>query len=103
MDRPPSASSQRHQELLRGDGNNQIYYFQFVLLWRVFLTLLQQSMFSQIVYILDGLDECKKESLRQLLDTVGNYLSKSWEKARLQLKLITLSRPQPAVLESKLG
>ena len=75
----------------------------FVSLWRVFLTLLQQSTSSQVVCVLDGLDECEKESLRQLLDAVGNYLSKSGEKARPRLKLIILSRPQPAVLESKLG
>ncbi|KAL4964643.1 uncharacterized protein BDV14DRAFT_73975 [Aspergillus stella-maris] len=75
----------------------------FVSLWRVFLTLLQQSTSSQVVCVLDGLDECEKESLGQLLDAVGNHLSKSVEKARPRLKLIILSRPQPAVLESKLG
>ncbi|KIW57718.1 hypothetical protein PV05_02280 [Exophiala xenobiotica] len=75
----------------------------FVSLWRVFLTLLQQSTSSQVVCVLDGLDECEKESLRQLLDAVRNYLSKSGEKARPRLKLIILSRPQPAVLESKLS
>ncbi|KAI2484608.1 Ankyrin repeat protein [Pyrenophora tritici-repentis] len=75
----------------------------FVSLWKVFLTLLQQSTSSQVVCVLDGLDECEKESLRQLLDAVGNYLSKSGGKAKPRLKLIILSRPQPAVLESKLG
>lgn len=72
-------------------------------LWRVFLALLQQSTSSQVVCVLDGLDECEKESLGRLLDAVGNYLSKSGEKARPRLKLIILSRPQPAVLENKLG
>ncbi len=75
----------------------------FVSLWRVFLTLFQQSTASQVVCVLDGLDECEKESLRQLLDAVGNYLLKSGEKARPRLKLVILSRPQPAVLESKLS
>ncbi|KAE8133631.1 hypothetical protein BDV38DRAFT_296018 [Aspergillus pseudotamarii] len=75
----------------------------FVSLWRVFLTLLQQSTSSRVVCVLDGLDECEKESLRQLLDAVGNHLSKSEGKERPQLKLIILSRPQPAVLETKLG
>ncbi|PVH92326.1 hypothetical protein DM02DRAFT_605485 [Periconia macrospinosa] len=75
----------------------------FVSLWRVFLTLLQQSTSSQVVCVLDGLDECEKESLRQLLEAVENYLSKSGEKAKPRLKFIILSRPQPAVLESKLG
>ncbi|KAM5476154.1 hypothetical protein MauCBS54593_000839 [Microsporum audouinii] len=75
----------------------------FVSLWRVFLTLLQQSTSSQVVCVLDGLDECEKESLRQLLDAVRNYLSKSGGKARPRLKLIIFSRPQPAILESKLS
>ncbi|KAL9105844.1 MAG: hypothetical protein Q9227_009052 [Pyrenula ochraceoflavens] len=74
----------------------------FVSLWRVFLTLLQQSTSSQVVCVLDGLDECEKESLRQLLDALRNYLSKSGEKVSPRLKIIILSRPQPAVLESKL-
>lgn len=87
------------------DGTETTKYTisSFASLWRVFLTLLQQSTSSQVVCVLDGLDECEKESLRQLLDAVGNYLSKSGEKARPRLKLIILSRPQPAVLESKLG
>ncbi|UKZ79330.1 hypothetical protein TrVFT333_007080 [Trichoderma virens FT-333] len=76
---------------------------RFVSLWRVFLTLLRQSKSSQVVCVLDGLDECEKESLRQLLDAVGNYLSNSQEKPRPRLKLIFLSRPQPAILERTLG
>lgn len=75
----------------------------FVSLWRVFLTLLQQSTSSQIVCVLDGLDECEKESLKQLLDAFNNHLLKSGEKGGSRLKLVILSRPQPAVLESKLG
>ncbi|RSM05309.1 hypothetical protein CEP52_006338 [Fusarium oligoseptatum] len=75
----------------------------FVTLWRVFLTLLQQTTSSRVVCVLDGLDECEKESIRQLLDAVGSYLSKSGEGAKPRLKLIILSRPQPRVLESKLG
>ncbi|EXU95243.1 ankyrin repeat protein [Metarhizium robertsii] len=68
----------------------------FVSLWGVFLSLLQQSTSSQVVCVLDGLDECEKEPLRQLLDAVDNYLSKSGEKVRPRLQLIILSRPQPA-------
>jgi nucleoside phosphorylase len=87
------------------DGTETTKYTisSFAALWRVFLTLLQQSTASQVVCVLDGLDECEKESLKQLLDAVMNYLSKSGETSRPRLKLIILSRPQPAVLESKLG
>ncbi|KAJ5710457.1 natch and ankyrin domain protein [Penicillium malachiteum] len=75
----------------------------FTLLWRVFLILLRQSSSSQVVCVLDGLDECEKESLRQLLDAVENYLSQSQENAGPRIKLILLSRPKPAILESTLG
>ncbi|KAI1358964.1 ankyrin repeat protein [Xylaria arbuscula] len=75
----------------------------FVALWRVFLTLLQQTQSSQVVCVLDGLDECDKESLRQLLDALGNCLSGFQEMPKPPLKLILLSRPQPAILENKLG
>ncbi|KZZ88371.1 ankyrin repeat protein [Moelleriella libera RCEF 2490] len=75
----------------------------FVSLWRVFLTLLQESTSSQVICVLDGLDECDKESLRQLLDAIGSYLSKPGRKDRPRLKLIILSRPQPAILEDELG
>ncbi|KAL4904780.1 hypothetical protein BDW74DRAFT_168011 [Aspergillus multicolor] len=75
----------------------------FVSLWNVFLTLLQQSRSFQVVCVLDGLDECEHESLRQLLDAIENYLSSSRKPARPRLKLILLSRPQPAFLETKLG
>ncbi|KAI9778406.1 MAG: hypothetical protein M1816_004104 [Peltula sp. TS41687] len=98
---PPLAKDIKNS--FEGTETTKYTISSFVSLWRVFLTLLQQSTSSQVVCVLDGLDECEKESLRQLLDAVGNYLSKSGEKARPRLKLIILSRPQPAVLESKLG
>ncbi|UKZ85974.1 uncharacterized protein TrAFT101_001813 [Trichoderma asperellum] len=87
------------------DGTETTKYTvsSFVSLWRVFLTLLRQSGSSQVVCVLDGLDECEKESLRQLLDAVGNHLSSSKEKEKPPLKLILLSRPQPAILEKTLS
>ncbi|KAI9037200.1 uncharacterized protein KD926_000774 [Aspergillus affinis] len=87
------------------EGTETIKYTvsSFASLWSVFLTLLQQSRSSQVVCMLDGLDECEQESLRQLLDAVGNYLSNSRKVTRPRLKLILLSRPQPAILENKIG
>ncbi|PYH42662.1 ankyrin repeat protein [Aspergillus saccharolyticus JOP 1030-1] len=75
----------------------------FVALWSVFLTMLQHSGSSQVVCVLDGLDECEKELLGQFLDAVGNYLSKTPKVGRPRLKLILLSRPHPAISESRLG
>ncbi|KAJ5414208.1 ankyrin repeat-containing protein [Penicillium cosmopolitanum] len=91
------------QNSFKGAETAKYTISSFVVLWRAFLTLLQQSTSSQVVCVLDGLDECAKESLRQLLDAFENYFSKAGERARSPLKLIILSRPQPAVLESKLG
>jgi nucleoside phosphorylase len=102
VDRQPHLA-QYVKNSFEGTETTKYTVSSFVSLWRVFLTLLQQSRSSQVVCVLDGLDECEKESLRQLLDTVGNYLSNSREKAGPRLKLIILSRPQPAILERTLG
>ncbi|KAI0437967.1 ankyrin repeat protein [Xylaria telfairii] len=75
----------------------------FTLLWNAFLTLLGQTKSSQVICVLDGLDECEKESLGQLLRAVGNYLLRPEENATTQLKFILLSRPKPAILESSLS
>lgn len=87
------------------DGSETTKYniSSFVSLWRLFLILLHQSGSCEVVCVLDGLDECEKESLKQLLDALENYFLKSEETPRPNLKLILLSRPQPAILESKLG
>ncbi|CAI6098229.1 unnamed protein product [Clonostachys chloroleuca] len=87
------------------EGTNTTKYTisSFMSLWRVFLALLPQSTSSEVICVLDGLDECEKESLRQLLDAIGNHFSKAGEQSRTRLKLIILSRPQPAILENKLS
>ena len=75
----------------------------FVSLWRLFLILLHQTGSGQVICVLDGLDECEKESLKELLDALGDYISKSGETPGASLKLVLLSRPHPILLESKLG
>ncbi|OKL59155.1 hypothetical protein UA08_05962 [Talaromyces atroroseus] len=87
------------------EGSETIKYTisSFISLWRLFLILLRQAGSCQVVCVLDGLDECEKESLKQLLDALGDYLLESEEKPMSRLKLILLSRPQPALLENKLG
>ncbi|RFU80617.1 natch and ankyrin domain [Trichoderma arundinaceum] len=102
IDRHPHLA-QHVKNAFEGTETTKYTVSSFVSLWRVFLTLLRQSGSSQVVCVLDGLDECEKESLKQLLDAVANYLSSSQEKATPRLKLILLSRPQPAILEKTLG
>lgn len=74
----------------------------FVSLWRLFQTLLQRKGSCEVVCVLDGLDECEKGSLEQLLDALNDYVSKIEDKSKPSLKLILLSRPKPVLLESKL-
>lgn len=73
----------------------------FISLWRLFLTLLGKAK-STVVCVLDGLDECEEESLRQLLDAIRNYYSSSQETSKPKLKFVLLSRPH-TLLEDKLG
>lgn len=87
------------------DGSETTKYTisNFNSLWRLFSTILHKSGPSQVVCVLDGLDECEKESLKQLLDALEEQFLESNEKLAPRLKVIVLSRPQPALLESKLG
>ncbi|OJD15801.1 hypothetical protein AJ78_03981 [Emergomyces pasteurianus Ep9510] len=86
------------------DGSETTKYTtsSFICLWKLFLSLLHHTEAPQVVCVLDGLDECEVESLKQLLDVLGEYFSESEVKPKACLKVILISRPQPAILESKL-
>ncbi|KAJ5692828.1 ankyrin repeat protein [Penicillium macrosclerotiorum] len=87
------------------EGSETIKYTtsSFLALWRIFLILLQQTSSCRVVCVLDGLDECEKESLRQLLNALEDCFFGSEETRRPNFKLILLSRSQPAILENKLS
>ncbi|KAI0450324.1 ankyrin repeat protein [Xylaria acuta] len=74
----------------------------FICLWRLFLILLRRTGSRQVVLVLDGLDECEDDSLKQLLDVLREYLLEPEEKPRVCLKVILLSRPQSGLLEGGL-
>jgi nucleoside phosphorylase len=95
--------AQHIKTYFEGSETTKYTISSFVSLWRLFLIMLSQSGTCQVVCILDGLDECEKKSLKQLLDALGDYISKAEETPRPKLKLICLSRPQPVLLENKLG
>ncbi|KAJ4302951.1 hypothetical protein N0V90_001842 [Kalmusia sp. IMI 367209] len=95
--------AQHIKNSFEGSETTKYTISSFVSLWRLLLTLIDQRGSCQVVCVLDGLDECEKDSLEQLLDAVGDYLSKSETESRPGLKLILLSRSQPALLERKLG
>ncbi|KAI1178591.1 ankyrin repeat protein [Nemania sp. FL0916] len=87
------------------DGSETTKYTisNFVSLWRLFLIMLRESGSCRVVCVLDGLDECEKDSLKLLLDAIRDYLTNSDGASSLKLKLIFLSRPRPELLETMLG
>ena len=95
--------AQHIKTYFEGSETTKYTIFSFFSLWRLFLIMLSQSGSTQVVCVLDGLDECEKKSLRQLLDALGDYISKAEETPTPRLKLICISRPQPVLLENKLG
>lgn len=95
--------AQHIKTYFEGSETTKYTISSFVSLWRLFLIILSQSGSTQVVCVLDGLDECEKKSLRQLLDALVDYISKAEETPTPRLKLICISRPQPVLLENKLG
>ncbi|KAI1821707.1 ankyrin repeat protein [Xylaria intraflava] len=95
--------AQHIKNYFEGSETTKYTISSFVSLWRLFLILLHQSGSCQVVCVLDGLDECEKESLKQFLDALKDYFLKSGATLKSKLRLILLSRPQPALLENKLG
>jgi hypothetical protein len=45
----------------------------------------------KIVYVLDGLDECEEEFLKQLLDTLNNHFLELDKGPKVLLKVILIS------------
>ncbi|KAI1276041.1 ankyrin repeat protein [Xylaria sp. FL0933] len=74
----------------------------FICLWRLFLIMLRRSGSCPVFLVLDGLDECEDDSLRQLLDVLREFFLESEEKPKACLKVILLSRPQAGLLEGEL-
>ena len=55
-----------------------------------------------IGYVLDGLDECEKESLKQRLDTLDNHFLEPEKRPKEFLKVILIFRPQSKCIETEL-
>jgi ankyrin repeat domain-containing protein 50 len=50
--------------------------------------------------VLDGLDECEEDSLKELLDVLHEYLREVEKESKTRLKVIILSRSQSGPLET---
>ncbi|KAH8717928.1 Vegetative incompatibility protein HET-E-1 [Beauveria bassiana] len=94
---------QHIKKYFEGSETTKYTLSTFSSLWRLFLILMQRTPSRQVVCVLDGLDECERDTLRQLLDAIGESISKHGEATSAHLKVILLSRPRPELLESKLG
>ncbi|KAL2812481.1 hypothetical protein BJX63DRAFT_242411 [Aspergillus granulosus] len=71
-------------------------------LWDVFKTALHHSRLDEVWCVIDALDECDEESLKLLLENFKIELAEL-AASHTRLKLVLLSRPQPAYIESKLA
>ncbi|KFY24519.1 hypothetical protein V493_05189 [Pseudogymnoascus sp. VKM F-4281 (FW-2241)] len=69
-------------------------------LWRIFQTMLE-DLGTDLICVLDGLDECADDSLQKLLRKFEMLFTESIEKHKL--RLIILSRRHPDCLERALG
>ncbi|KFY79076.1 hypothetical protein V499_01886 [Pseudogymnoascus sp. VKM F-103] len=72
----------------------------FECLWRIFQTMLE-DLGTDLICVLDGLDECADDSLAGLLQKIKILFTESLE--RHKLRLIILSRRHPDCLERMLG
>ena len=86
------------------DGSEKTKYTvsSFESLWELFLIFLNHMGPCNIVCVLDGLDECEEESLKQLLDTLDSHFLEPNRGSKSLLKVILVSRPQPDFIETKL-
>lgn len=86
------------------DGSEKTKYTisSFETLWELFRIFLSEMGPCDILCVLDGLDECEEESLKQLLDTLDNHFLESNNRPKALLKVILVSRSQPVFIETKL-
>lgn len=88
------AWGQRSSQLFEGKS--------FGILWRVFLEMIEDSSFCTVYCVIDALDECKHDSLRQLLIKL-EQLSVSDNTSPKKIKLVCLSRRFPERIPESLG
>ncbi|ODH49779.1 hypothetical protein GX48_04157 [Paracoccidioides brasiliensis] len=78
--------AQHIQNYFDGSETTKYTISSFICLWKLFLILFRQSSSCQVMCVLYGLDECEEETLRQLLDVLGEYFLESEEKPRSKLR-----------------
>ncbi|KAJ4211816.1 hypothetical protein NW759_012104 [Fusarium solani] len=82
----PQLLSDRIFQLLEDDGDRVRASIR--RLWRILVSAASKNTASQIVCILDGLDECQEESRRLLVETLNSFFDEAHKTPRLKV-LIT--------------
>ncbi|KAI8716578.1 NACHT domain-containing protein [Fusarium sp. LHS14.1] len=86
LEQRPQLLSDRILQLLEDDGDRIRVSIR--RLWRILILATSRNKASQIVCILDGLDECQEESRRLLVDTLNAFFAEGRTTPRLKV-LIT--------------
>ncbi|KAH7146440.1 hypothetical protein EDB81DRAFT_584616, partial [Dactylonectria macrodidyma] len=92
--------------LKKFEGTPSHVFGRFSTLWPVLVSSVDDASANDIVWVLDGLDECEPKSLRQFITTFSNFFdSRSSTESQLSktsLKIILLSRPN-SLMQQILG
>ena len=89
----PSTSGLIKYALLSHKQNGTTLTRKFSELWRILVECVTSSGAGEIVCVLDALDECKEESRREIIDTLGKFYSTSEGRSTTsKLKFLVTSR-----------
>ncbi|PTB54710.1 hypothetical protein M431DRAFT_64250, partial [Trichoderma harzianum CBS 226.95] len=83
--------------LTKFDGTPIHVFNNFSTLWAILVNSLDDTQRKDVVWILDGLDECESRSLRQFVDSIAALIKRP---KTTKLKIILLSRPTNQIQHS---
>lgn len=83
--------------LTKFDGTPVHVFNNFSTLWAILVNSLDDTQRKDVVWILDGLDECEARSLRQFVDSIAALMKRP---KTTKLKIILLSRPTNQIQHS---
>ncbi|KAL6829124.1 hypothetical protein J3E69DRAFT_364751 [Trichoderma sp. SZMC 28015] len=83
--------------LTRFDGTPVHVFNSFSTLWAILVNSLDDTQRKDVIWILDGLDECESRSLRQFMDSIAALIKRP---NTTKLKIILLSRPTNQIQHS---
>jgi hypothetical protein len=72
-------------------------FHRFTSLWQVLMAILSDPTTQDIVWILDGLDECERKSLDEFIKALAMFFDSSTVDIHCDIKIILLSRPHNSI------